>query len=202
MKVIAWFLIFIGLSVLFFIFWPVAKEEIKYNFNQISHVKYVVGTEQISTFEKPLTPPNTTYSIIIPKIGAVSRIIDDVDPSNSFYYLAALKKGVAHAKGTAQPGEVGNVFLFAHSTDAFWDVNTYNAIFYLIGKLEPGDEIDVFYQDSLIKYEVYDKKVVSPDSSQYFGTLIPDEKTLTLQTCYPPGTTFQRLVVLAKQVPS
>ncbi len=163
-------------------------------------MQYVVGIdEQFATFEKPLNPPNTDFSILIPKIGAVAPVVDNVDPSNPDIYIPALKKGVAHASGTGYPGIPGNVFLFAHSTDSFWRVNAYNAIFYLIGKLEPGDEIDLFFAGNLIRYTVYDKQVVEPTDSQYLGTLIEGEKTLTLQTCYPPGTTLKRLVVLAKQ---
>jgi LPXTG-site transpeptidase (sortase) family protein len=197
-KIISTLLIFSGLATLFLIFWPVAKIELKYNFDQIAHVKYVVDTEQLSTFEKPLTAPNTDFSIIIPKIGAVAPIIANVDPSDPKIYLAALKKGVAHAQGSVLPGEEGNVYLFAHSTDAFYNVGSYNAVFFLLGKLQIGDEVDIYYQDSLFRYAVYDKKVVSPDSSQYFGAILPGEKTLTLQTCYPPGTTLERLIVLAK----
>lgn len=199
LKVISWILIFSGLILLFYIFFPVAKEEIKYNLDQAAHIKYVTGTEQLSTFEKPLTPPNTDFSIIVPKIGAVAPIVDNVDSSNPETYRSALKKGVAHAAGTQYPDNIGNVYLFAHSTDAFYNVAAYNAVFYLIGKLSKGDEIDIFYQGRQIKYEVYDKKVVGADATQYLGTLIPNEKTLTLQTCYPPGTTIGRLVVLAKQ---
>jgi sortase A len=191
---------FIGVGLLLIIFGPVIKEEVKYNFDQIAHVKYKIADEQTSTFEKPLTPPNTDFSIIIPEIAAVAPVIQNVDATNSLLYLKALRKGVAHAKGTAVPGEKGNVYLFAHSTDTFYNVSSYNAVFYLIGKLKTGDEIDVYYKGKLIKYEVYDKKVVEPTDSQYLGTLIEGEKTLTLQTCYPPGTTLKRLVVLAKEV--
>lgn len=200
MKVLSTLLIVIGIGILVFIFWPVAKEEIKYNLDRAAHVKYVIGDEQIDIFEKPLTPPNTDFSILIPKIGAVAPIIDNVDPADSKKYLAALKKGVAHAQGTGTPGETGNVYLFAHSTDGFWNVSAYNAVFYLIGKLSTGDEIDIYFNGKLIKYQVYDKKVVEADSSQYFGTILPGEKTLTLQTCYPPGTALKRLIVLAKEI--
>ncbi len=199
-NIFTYLLIISGLILLIMIFWPVAREEIKYNFDQVAHVKYVVTDEQISTFEKPLTPPTKEFSILIPKIGAVAPIVDNVDASNEFEYLKALKKGVAHAAGTAYPGDVGNIYLFAHSTDAFYNISSYNAVFYLIGKLEPGDEIDIYYYGKLVKYQVYDKKIVEPDSGQYFGTIIPNEKTLTLQTCYPPGTTLKRLIVLAKQI--
>lgn len=196
MKWVIFFLFISGFAFLAFIFTPVLNQEIKYKFNQITQVKYVVGAEQLGTFEKPLFPANTSFSILIPKIGAVAPIIDDVNPASPANYLPALREGIARAAGTAYPGSAGNVFLFAHSQDAFWKVSTYNTVFYLIGKLNPGDEIDIYYQGNLFKYKVYDKKIVSPDSSQYFHL---EGKTLTLQTLYPPGTTFQRLIVLAKQ---
>jgi len=201
MKIAGNILILIGLAIVVFIFWPVIKEEVKYNIDRAGRVRYVIGTEQLNTFERPLSPPNEDFSIVIPKIAAVAPIIPAVDASDPKVYLPALRKGVAHAAGTKYPGQEGNVFLFAHSTDTFYNVSQYNAIFYLIGKLNAGDEIDIFYEGKLIKYVVYDKKVVSADSSQYFGT-IGDGKTLTLQTCYPPGTTLKRLVVLAKEVDS
>lgn len=167
----------------------------------MGNVKYVVGAEQLGTFERPLTPPNRDFAIIIPGIAAVAPVIPNVDPSDPKKYLPVLKRGVAHAAGTALPDdEGGNVFLFAHSTDTFYNVSTYNAVFYLIGKLKPGDEIDIFYRGRQYTYEVYDKKVVEPTDSQYFGILLRDKKTITLQTCYPPGTTLKRLVVLAKEV--
>ena len=197
MKAVSASLIFIGIAILALIFWPVAKEEVKYTFHQVLST-IVKAPNNIP--QKSLTPPNTDFSIVIPKIGAAAPIFANIDPSNPKNYLSALKKGVAHAAGTDLPGETGNVYLFAHSTDAFWNVGTYNAVFYLIGKLNPGDEIVIYYNGKAIKYQVYDKKVVGPDSSQYFGTILPGEKTLTLQTCYPPGTTFERLVVLAKEL--
>jgi hypothetical protein len=39
--------------------------------------------------------------------------------------------GVAHAKGTVFPHK-GNIYLFAHSTDNWWNVGRYNAVFYLL----------------------------------------------------------------------
>ena len=138
------------------------------------------------------------FSIVIPKIKASAPIVEGVDPFNSIKYLTALKNGVAQASGTAYPGEVGNVYLFAHSTDAFFNVGRYNAVFFLIRHLNKGDEVDIYYRGNRYKYIVYDKKVVEPEDTKYFGSLVEGEKTLTLQTCYPPGTTLKRLVVLAK----
>lgn len=197
MRLVGSLLIAVSLLIIAYIFTPVAKQEVKYNLERVGKVKYIVDQEPLNTFEKRLDPPNTDFSIVIPKIGATAPIIDNVNPNDETAYLKALRRGVAHATGTAQPGAKGNVYLFAHSTDAFYNVNTYNAVFYLIGKLEKGDEIYVYYQGEKIKYIVDYKKVVSADDVKYLGDLEQDKKTLTLQTCYPPGTTFKRLVIVA-----
>lgn len=202
MKVIAWiFTLLILISVLIgiVIFWPVFKVEIKYRFDQTSHVSYVIGTEQLSTLQKPIAPPNTDYSIVITKIAASAKITDNVDIKSPFYTMNALKQGIAQAGGTKEPGELGNVFLFAQSGKFPWEVTGQNTIFYLANKLKAGDEIDIYYQGNQIKYSVYDTKITGPDDSQYMGTLIPEEKTLTLETYYPEGTPFKRLLIFAKQ---
>jgi len=191
-------LIGIGLAIFFFIFGPVIKQEINYSFDQMAGVKHSIDPTAALNFLKPIDVPNRDFSIIITKLNAAAPVVDNVDPNSSEAYLEALKEGVAHAANTPYPGQIGNVYLFAHSTDAFYNVGRYNAVFFLIGHLVPGDEIDIFYRGTLYKYVVYDKKVVDPTSVEYLGTLIDGEKTLTLQTCYPPGTTLKRLVVLAK----
>jgi len=184
-RFIANLLIFLSILLLIFIFWPVTKEEIRYQVNKTI------------TKEENLTPPNKDFSIVIPKLGAVAPIIKNVDPYNKNVFLPALKKGVAHAKGTSFPNENGNVYLFAHSTDAFYNVGTYNAVFYLIGKLEENDEIKIYFNNIEYSYRVTEKKVVNANDSHYLIQKT-NEEILTLQTCYPPGTTLKRLVVIAK----
>jgi len=146
-----------------------------------------------------LVPQDPNFSVVIPKIGANSKIIANVDAGNSQEYLEALKKGVAHAAGTAFPGEGGHIFLFAHSTDYFWNVGSYNAIFYLLNKLEKGDEVDLFYQGKRVVYQVIEKRIVDPSQVEYL-TRKTNREFLTLQTCWPPGTTLKRLLVMAKRV--
>lgn len=182
-------LIFISAIVLFLTFGSAIKEEVKYNISTLINYNYDIN----------LVPPNADFTIIIPKIAAVAPVFADTDPFNSGVYLPVLRKGVAHAKGTSYPGSPGNTYLFAHSTDAFYNVGRYNAVFYLLGKLQPGDEIIIFYKGEKISYDVDSVKVVSADDVKYLGK-IGDGNTLTLQTCYPPGTTLARLVVVAKEV--
>lgn len=191
-------LILFAIAVFVFTFWPVAKEEVKYTAQKVLKVQYAVNPKEGSG-QKKLTPPNTDFSIVIPKIGAVAPVIADVDSQNKDAYLMALRKGVAHARNTAYPGSFGNTYIFAHSTDAFYNVNYYNAVFYLLGKLNKGDEIDIYYKGTRYIYSVADIKVVEPEAVAHLGT-IGEWNTLTLQTCYPPGTTLKRLVVIANQV--
>ena len=185
-KIISKILIFVPLLVLFLTFYPIAKEEVKYEIGKIS-------PDIID-----LSPSNKDFAIVIPKINASAPIVKNVDPFNKNEFLSSLKKGVAHAKNTKFPNQDGNVYLFAHSTDAFYNVSQYNAVFYLIGKLEKDDEIKIYYDNVEYSYSVVDKKVVSSDDTKYLTTNTK-EKLLTLQTCYPPGTTLKRLIVTAKQ---
>ncbi|NMB84341.1 sortase [Candidatus Roizmanbacteria bacterium] len=209
---------FLILSSLFIIgktFYLPVREEIRYYTNSLLKKQYLIkGKEPVkSTVEAPiqkgllaktinfkqveiLTPEDPEFSIVIPKIGANARILANVDASNDGVYLTALSKGVAHTLGTAFPGEGGHIFLFAHSTDYFWNVGTYNAVFYLLNKLEKNDEIDLFYKGQRYIYKVIGREVVDPDRVEYM-TRKTNKEFLTLQTCWPPGTTLKRLLVFA-----
>ncbi|MGB9911262.1 MAG: sortase [Microgenomates group bacterium] len=201
MKKIGNLLIIGGVIIIGLIFFPVLKEEIKYQFKRFSNSSSLISSFFSSSFkEDTIIPLDTDFGIVIPKIGVNAKIFAEVDPTNLNEYLSILKKGVAHSRGSAYPGEVGNVFLFAHSTDVFWNVNRYNAVFFLIGKLEKGDEINIFYQGKKYIYNVVEKKVVSPEILEDYIKNHVSGKTLTLQTCYPPGTTLKRLIVIAKEV--
>ena len=89
--------------------------------------------------------------------------------------------------------------MFAHSTDYIWNVGTYNAVFYLLYKLEKGDEINIFYKGQRYVYKVTDKEVVDPTEVEYL-TRKTDREFLTLQTCWPPGTTLKRQLIFAERV--
>lgn len=146
-----------------------------------------------------LTPVDTQFSIIIPKIGASAKVFPNVDPSNEKEFLPILLKGVAHARGTVFPGQKGNIYMFAHSTDNFWDVGRYNAVFYLLKDLKPGDEVVIFFQNKRHDYIVKNTKIVSPsDISYIMNAQKQGKEQLILQTCWPPGTTLQRLLVFAE----
>lgn len=143
-------------------------------------------------------PKDTEFSVVIPKIGANEKVVPNVDPSNGDEYLKVLQNNVAHARGSALPGLSGTTYLFAHSADNFWDVGRYNAVFYLLKDLEAGDDIALFFNDKRYNYSVYDKKVVDPEEVGYLAANIGQGEKLILQTCWPPGTTWKRLLIFAK----
>lgn len=145
-----------------------------------------------------LTPVSTDFSVVIPKIGANERVTANVDPSNGNEYLDVLRHSVAHAKGTALPGLNGTTYLFAHSADNFWDVGRYNAVFYLLKDLDVNDDVVVFFENKRFNYKVYDKKIVDPTEVGYMSANLGLGERLILQTCWPPGTAWKRMLVFAK----
>lgn len=183
-------LIALALTITFVTFWPVILEELGYTARQILPVQ--VGET---------TPVDTQFGIVIPKLGANAKVIPDVDPYNSRAYQVALTQGVAHAKGSSVPGVPGNVFLFSHSSVNFYEASRYNSVFYLLTKMEEGDEIDLYYQGTKYTYAVTTKQIVASTAVQYLKAMQKDRQTVTLMTCWPPGTTYKRLIVIAEVTP-
>lgn len=160
-----------------------------------------VSFRDVLTGEKQqiLIPKDPLFSILIPKVGANEKVFPNVDPNNEREFLPLLYQGVAHAKGSVFPGIKGNIYLFAHSSDNFWDVGRYNAIFYLLKDLNVGDDIVVFFENRRYNYVVKESKVVSAaDVSFLTKQQGAGDETLILQTCWPPGTTWKRLLVFAR----
>ena len=148
--------------------------------------------------QKILVPVSAQFSVVIPKIGANENVYSNVDPSKEEEYLNVLRYGIAHAKGTAFPGVNGTTYLFAHSADNFWQVGRYNATFYLLNKMEKGDEVILFYNGVRHDYLVTETKIVEATDTHYIDSKLGEGEKVILQTCWPPGTAWKRLLVFAK----
>jgi len=148
-----------------------------------------------------ITPVNTDFSLVIPKIGVNAPVIANVDPASPSAYREALVNGVAHASTSFTPDQDGTVYLFSHSTNYEWFVKDLNAVFYLVKNLEKEDTIVLFYKGTRYAYHITDKQVVAARKSNF---LIPDagRRSLILQTCWPPGSTSERLLIFADLVDS
>jgi LPXTG-site transpeptidase (sortase) family protein len=154
---------------------------------------------RIAADEAPQITEATFFSIDIPRIGAKSRIIPNVNSADKFEYGQALARGVAHAAGTFLPGMDGSVTLFAHSTDFEARVSQYNAIFYRLDELTAGDLVTIWYLGKKYDYRVVDSRVVPPSDVSVF-TGQSGEPKLYLVTCTPRGTTKNRLIVEAERL--
>lgn len=186
---------------------PALFYEIRYQIANASGTTYVVAQDvpsrlgKLSSNEKILTPPDTLFSIVIPRIGAASRVLINVDPNDETQYLQALQKGIAHAKGSVFPGMPGTSFYFAHSTDSFWNVGRYNAVFYLLKDMQINDDIYLFFKNYRYNYKVTNTEILDPnDVNLLVNAQKNTEEQIVLQTCWPPGTTLKRFVVIAKPV--
>ena len=177
-----------------FTFYPILKEEFTY---------LLKPKELGSGFEEIMLEAsaqklglNSYFSLNISKIGAKANIVSNVDAGNFNEYSKALKEGIAHAKGTNFPGQEKLVYLFSHSTDSPLNFSRYNAIFYLLGRLEKGDIISVYFLNQEYKYQVSQKIITSAGDTSWLRDKGQGEM-LILQTCDPPGTSLRRLLVMA-----
>ena len=106
---------------------------------------------------------------------------------------SSLHQIVALMAGAAKPGEVGNIFVYGHSSAESY--SAYQNIFKKLNDLEEGDEISVTYNKEDFVYVVSNKKVVEKED---ISVLDPTKvETLTLMTCWPIGTADKRLIISA-----
>lgn len=153
-----------------------------------------------SPVTKPATiatkPQYTDFHLVIPSLNIAAPVILDVDGGNKTAYFKALQSGVAHFAGTAKPGENSNIFIFGHSSYYSSDPGKYKTIFVSLGDLKKGDEIDLWYNLKEYKYFVSNINQVAPNDVSVLRPTSSEQ--LTLMTCWPPGTTTKRLIVVSK----
>jgi len=158
--------------------------------------------KQIPDLTMSIAPPD--QRIIVPRIGQnvpVIQIPTDKLIQRDWTGLEnqiqeALRHGVVHFPGTANPGDEGNVVITGHSSYFPWDPGRFKDVFALLHQVEVGDKVVVYSNQQKYEYEVYEKKVISP--SQVEVLTQGGENRLTLLTCTPVGTDINRLVLLAK----
>ncbi|NMB57324.1 sortase [Candidatus Beckwithbacteria bacterium] len=172
----------------------------KINKNLISYAGNQ-NTTVVNVSSQTLTPKvdlaSQPFFIKIPKINVDAKVFPNIDPFDKTSYEPALSQGVAHATGSAFPGEEKMIYIFGHSTDYDWNVARYNALFYQLKDLEIGDEVSLTLGEKTFQYQVADKQIVEANDFSLFSQN-KEQNVLILQTCYPPGTTWKRLLILAK----
>jgi sortase A len=102
-----------------------------------------------------------------------------------------LARGVGHLRGSAGPGERGNLVLAGHR-DTF---------FRALRNIRQGDEVNIKGPQGEFEYQVASTTIVDPDRTEVLRP--SDSATLTLITCYPfhyIGNAPQRFIVRAVRV--
>ena len=127
--------------------------------------------------------------VAIPKIGVLMPIVGG---HNSDY---AWNMGAWIDPSTSTPDEGSNTALSAHR---FRYQPPHSRTFYLLDKLEEGDEVLVYWEGEKYIYRVNGSKVVTPYAAE---VLEPTHKSIvTLITCTPLFSTKNRLIVTAELV--
>ena len=134
-------------------------------------------------------------NVTVPMVWASSVREDDMQ--------RYLKKGAVHYPRTAAPGQKGNSFVAAHSSNYAWVDGNYNEVFSRLNEVVPGDMIKVKVTLANGKtvehlYKTVQQRITKPDDPWIF--LKTDKAVLTLSTCWPLGTRQKRLVVKAELV--
>ena len=131
--------------------------------------------------DKPATQPPTR--IIIP------RLVIDIPVRESRVvggYWEVSETTASHGIGSGNPGEIGNMVIFAHARAG---------LFLPLRDIREDDSIYVMTNDRWYRYRVSETKTVSPDQVEVIRPT--SEATLTLFTCSGFLDT-KRLVVVAK----
>lgn len=131
--------------------------------------------------EKTVEPEVEIGAIYIPRIAVLQTIFRGMT-------LPTLDKGVGWWPGTAMPGHVGNVVLGGHRVSK-------KKPFRNLDQLQPGDEIYLSTDEGDWVYVVDRTFIVSPSDVWIIDQT--DAATLTLFACHPPGSTRERIVVVA-----
>jgi len=189
--------IFVAISYLVYLYWPLAKSIIVYN-KQNNLTTEVVNIKK----EVQAQVPPEEFSIRIPKIGASAMVKTNISPFDKKEYLPVLEKDVvAHAKDTGLPGQKDKtMYLFAHSTRQGIQMVRKNSVFYLLGELKENDPILINYNGKVYAYKVYKQKVVNASDIGYLNYEEDGKEILVLQTCWPLGTDWKRLLVFAERI--
>lgn len=123
--------------------------------------------------------------IEIPRLHISAIVKEGVDDQT-------LGVAVGHIPETSLPGEIGNVGVAAHRDTLFRNLKD----------VRRGDRITLTTLDGEYVYHVVSFRIVKPTDVSVLDPS-PDEKTLTLVTCYPfyfVGSAPKRFIVRALQV--
>jgi sortase A len=103
---------------------------------------------------------------------------------NGFWELS--ETSASHGVGSSNPGQLGNIVIFAHARDD---------LFGPLRNIKQSTMIYILTQDRWFRYEVKETKLVDPGDIQVIASTT--DETLTLYTC-DGFLDSNRLIITAK----
>lgn len=147
----------------------------------------------VTTPTEPVSNPTFIYE----KVGIAAPVEWDV-PYSAKNIKVALQSGVAHVKGSAQPGSNGTAIITGHSSNLAWVKGDFKTVFAPLLQSQLKDRFSVKYNGTTYEYEVTQVYEVDPGKVEILrGT---DGVAMRLITCTPLGTDKRRLIIDAVQV--
>jgi LPXTG-site transpeptidase (sortase) family protein len=147
--------------------------------------------------QSDIPPINTsiTAELNIPDLKITVPIIWGDQPSD---VETDLQNGVVHYPGTALPGQIGTAYISGHSSNYVWAKGSYNNIFATLGKLKKNASFTITATSTsgkklVFHYVVTSSGIFSPTDQKQFASI--GKSTVGLSTCWPVGTSSNRLVV-------
>lgn len=202
----------LGMSILGWVSWPIVSFHVVAapllttvvspigfgNSKEVNNTQLTSNTVTDANIWLPLKPQekvNTkirTYKLSIPQLGIINAQVE-IGGND-------LNQALIHYGGTALPGEIGNAAIFGHSVlPQFFNPKNYKTIFSTLPTIEVGNDIFLNYDQVTYRYRVENLEVKGPEDISMLDQPI-DNAYITLVTCVPPGTYWQRLHVRAKLV--
>lgn len=172
----------------------------------LKHLGYRFNPPSINTPEPGATDPyllalaGTPNRLRIPSLGIDAPIVE-ASARTQAAYKTALRQGVAHLPGTAEPGSAGNSYLFGHSSDLPWASGDYKNVFALLPEIKIGTTIYASDKDgNAYAFTAAGTRIVRGDDLSVLAAPGNEKRMLTLQTSYPIGTALRRFIVTADYV--
>jgi len=150
----------------------------------------------------PLSPIkfDPAGTLIIQSLGIKVPVMNVYEASER-QFQAALIEGVVHYPGTAAAGQVGNDYIFGHSSDYIWSKGKYKTVFATLPKIQIGAEVILFdLAGNKYTYKVFETKIVMPSDTSVLQQDTGGRKILTVQTSYPVGTALKRFVAICELI--
>lgn len=171
--------------------------QLRYTFGDSSEKKTAIVSGIVLPHPVQKGEPNMLF---LERLG-IKVPIQYVTEKSENVFQKALIDGVVHYPGTANPGRIGNVYIFGHSSDYIWSKGKYKTIFALLPKVQKDDQIVITdAQGTQFTYRVFETKIVKPTDGSVLNQGDGRQKLLTLQTSYPLGTALKRFIVRASLI--